>query len=153
MEWKYKKIFLLVLLCLVLFPKMNAQNCLTFRYDDSGNRMEMLVGNCGFEYKEQVRDAMVEMSIDNMNEDFRRIDIEILKDFMEGENRYLVLKKAFPAIAEELFAKAEKVCYNYSINKPLFYKHTRRERPDAWIVRFYCSIFFTIFQRFFAYIS
>ncbi|MBE7037515.1 MAG: pyruvate:ferredoxin (flavodoxin) oxidoreductase [Ruminococcaceae bacterium] len=31
-----------------------------------------------------------------------------IKDFMEGENRYLVLKKAFPAIAEELFAKAEK---------------------------------------------
>ncbi|MBR4156686.1 MAG: T9SS type A sorting domain-containing protein [Bacteroidales bacterium] len=69
MEWKYKKIFLLVLLCLLLTPKMNAQNCIAFRYDDSGNRMEMFVGDCGFEYKEQVKDAMVEMSINNMNED------------------------------------------------------------------------------------
>ncbi len=31
-----------------------------------------------------------------------------IKEFMEGENRYLVLKKSFPQIADELFAKAEK---------------------------------------------
>ncbi|MBE7028634.1 MAG: pyruvate:ferredoxin (flavodoxin) oxidoreductase [Ruminococcaceae bacterium] len=31
-----------------------------------------------------------------------------VKEFLEGENRYLMLKKAYPEIAEELFAKAEK---------------------------------------------
>ena len=32
-----------------------------------------------------------------MNEDFRRIDIEILKDFMDGEEHdvYLLIKKLF----------------------------------------------------------
>lgn len=67
MEWKYKKIFLL--LCLVLSSKINAQNCLTFRYDDSGNRIEMLFGNCGFEYKEQERIETTEISINSKEED------------------------------------------------------------------------------------
>ncbi len=31
-----------------------------------------------------------------------------VREFLEGENRYLMLKKAYPEIAEELFAKAEK---------------------------------------------
>jgi len=31
-----------------------------------------------------------------------------VKDFLEGENRYLMLKKAFPEAAEKLFEKAEK---------------------------------------------
>ena len=31
-----------------------------------------------------------------------------VRDFMEGENRYLMLKQAYPEIAEELFTKAEK---------------------------------------------
>ncbi|MBE7054032.1 MAG: pyruvate:ferredoxin (flavodoxin) oxidoreductase [Ruminococcaceae bacterium] len=31
-----------------------------------------------------------------------------IKDFLEGENRYLSLKKAYPQIAEQLFEKAEK---------------------------------------------
>ena len=30
-----------------------------------------------------------------------------VKEFLEGENRYLMLKKAFPEVAEQLFAKAE----------------------------------------------
>jgi len=31
-----------------------------------------------------------------------------VRDFLEGENRYLMLKQAFPDVAEELFDKAEK---------------------------------------------
>ncbi len=31
-----------------------------------------------------------------------------IKEFLEGENRYLMLKKAFPEVAEQLFDKAEK---------------------------------------------
>ena len=31
-----------------------------------------------------------------------------IKDFMLGENRYLMLQKAYPSIADELFDKAEK---------------------------------------------
>ena len=31
-----------------------------------------------------------------------------VRDFMEGENRYLMLKQAYPDVAEELFTKAEK---------------------------------------------
>lgn len=69
MEWKYKKIFLLILLSLVCYPQINAQNCLTFRYDDSGNRIEMLVGNCGFEYKEETRNTTEEISVNSINED------------------------------------------------------------------------------------
>lgn len=66
MEWKYKKVFLL--LCLLFSSKINAQNCLTFRYDDSGNRMEMLVSNCGSEYKEQGGDVTAEISMNNKKE-------------------------------------------------------------------------------------
>ncbi len=31
-----------------------------------------------------------------------------IRDFLEGENRYLMLKQAFPEVAEDLFTKAEK---------------------------------------------
>ena len=31
-----------------------------------------------------------------------------VRDFLEGENRYLMLKQAFPDVAEQLFTKAEK---------------------------------------------
>ena len=31
-----------------------------------------------------------------------------VREFLEGENRYLMLKKAYPEVAEQLFAKAEK---------------------------------------------
>ncbi len=31
-----------------------------------------------------------------------------VREFMEGENRYLMLKKAYPEIAVQLFDKAEK---------------------------------------------
>ena len=31
-----------------------------------------------------------------------------IRDFMEGENRYLLLQRAFPEVAEQLFDKAEK---------------------------------------------
>ena len=31
-----------------------------------------------------------------------------VREFLEGENRYLMLKKAYPEVAEELFTKAEK---------------------------------------------
>ena len=41
-----------------------------------------------------------------------------IKDFLEGENRYLMLKKAFPEAAEKLFDKAEKdLAERYEIYK------------------------------------
>jgi len=43
MEWKYKVIFLMLLLCLLKYENLFAQCCLSIRYDDNGNRMEKLV--------------------------------------------------------------------------------------------------------------
>lgn len=43
MEWKYKVIFLMLLLCLLKYENLFAQYCLSIRYDDNGNRMEKLV--------------------------------------------------------------------------------------------------------------
>lgn len=43
MEWKYKVIFLMLLLCLLKYENLSAQYCLSIRYDDNGNRMEKLV--------------------------------------------------------------------------------------------------------------
>ena len=43
MEWKYKVIFLMLLLCLLKYENLSAQHCLSIRYDDNGNRMEKLV--------------------------------------------------------------------------------------------------------------
>lgn len=51
MEWKYKLIFLLVLLCLARIEKSYSQNCITMQYDNNGNRVSMLVHECGCEYK------------------------------------------------------------------------------------------------------
>lgn len=70
MEWKYKMIFLSLLLCLVFSKEMQAQKCLSFRYDNKGNRVEMLVGNCGAEYKDLDRNAnREEMSVEEDNND------------------------------------------------------------------------------------
>lgn len=43
MEWKYKVIFLMLLLCLLKYENLSAQYCLSIRYDGNGNRMEKLV--------------------------------------------------------------------------------------------------------------
>lgn len=51
MEWKYKLIFLLLLLCLVQINNSYSQNCITFHYDENGNRTSMFVHQCGGEYK------------------------------------------------------------------------------------------------------
>ena len=51
MEWKYTLIFLLVLLCLARMEKLYSQNCITMQYDKNGNRISMLVHECGSEYK------------------------------------------------------------------------------------------------------
>ncbi len=51
MEWKYKLIFLLVLLCLARIEKSYSQNCITMQYDNNGNRVSMFVHECGCEYK------------------------------------------------------------------------------------------------------
>lgn len=53
MEWKYKMIFLLLSLCLVGAERVYSQNCVTMRYDEDGNRISMLVHQCGSEYKSQ----------------------------------------------------------------------------------------------------
>ena len=58
MEWKYKVIFLLVLLTSALSERLNAQYCLDFKYDESGNRIEMFAHNCGAEYKELSREVV-----------------------------------------------------------------------------------------------
>lgn len=53
MEWKYKMVFLLLSLCLVRAERVYSQNCVTMRYDEDGNRISMLVHQCGSEYKSQ----------------------------------------------------------------------------------------------------
>lgn len=58
MEWKYKWVFLSVLLCLVVSDEIIAQDCLMFKYDKSGNRVEMLVYDCGAESKEKINDVI-----------------------------------------------------------------------------------------------
>ena len=49
-------IFLFMLFSFVLSEKLNAQYCLDFKYDESGNRIEVYAHNCGFEYKELTRE-------------------------------------------------------------------------------------------------
>ena len=67
MKWKYRFIFLLVSL---VFPMIiNAQHCLNFRYDKSGNRTEMFVGDCGFEYKEAARNVTTTEISEKYNSD------------------------------------------------------------------------------------
>ena len=56
MKWKYNVIFLFMLFSLALPEKLNAQYCLDFKYDKSGNRTEVYAHNCGFEYKELSRE-------------------------------------------------------------------------------------------------
>lgn len=46
-------IFLLLSLCLVRAERVYSQNCVTMRYDEDGNRISMLVHQCGSEYKSQ----------------------------------------------------------------------------------------------------
>ena len=58
MEWKYKWVFLSVLLCLVVSDEIIAQDCLMFKYDKSGNRVEMFVYDCGAESKEKTNDVI-----------------------------------------------------------------------------------------------
>jgi hypothetical protein len=70
MKWKYNLVFLFILSALALPEKLNAQHCLDFKYDKSGNRIEMFVHDCGFEYKEQTREMIdEEISEENINED------------------------------------------------------------------------------------
>ena len=59
MEWKYELIFLSILLCLVAPENLFAQNCLTFKYDETGNRVGTIISACDTEYKERTRDMMV----------------------------------------------------------------------------------------------
>ena len=59
MEWKYELIFLSILLCLVVPENLFAQDCLTFKYDETGSRVETIISACDTEYKEQKRDMMV----------------------------------------------------------------------------------------------
>lgn len=46
----------MLLLCLVCSVKCYSQQCLYFKYDKSGNRIESYEGNCGSEYKYQTRE-------------------------------------------------------------------------------------------------
>lgn len=65
MEWKYRKVFLMGLLCLVCQLKTFSQQCLYFKYDKTGNRVESYEGNCGDEYKEQSRMIIDKVSSEN----------------------------------------------------------------------------------------
>ena len=70
MKWKYNLVFLFILSALALPEKLNAQHCLDFKYDKSGNRIEMFVHDCGFEYKEQTREMIdEEISEEKINEE------------------------------------------------------------------------------------
>lgn len=65
MEWKYRKVFLMGLLCLVCQLKTFSQQCLYFKYDKTGNRVESYEGNCGDEYKELSRMIIDKVSSEN----------------------------------------------------------------------------------------
>ena len=65
MKWKYNMIFLFMLFSLVTSEKLIAQYCLDFKYDKSGNRIEMYAHNCGFEFKEQTREIIDEEISEN----------------------------------------------------------------------------------------
>ena len=67
MEWKYKMIFLLLLLCLFQINKSYSQNCITVHYDKNGNRTSMFVHQCGGEYKSRETTDIIndEISINN----------------------------------------------------------------------------------------
>ena len=58
MEWKYKMIFLLLLLYLVCGNELYSQNCLNFEYDISGNRISTYVSNCFIAFEEYERGIM-----------------------------------------------------------------------------------------------
>lgn len=63
-------IFLFMLFSLISSGKINAQYCLDFKYDKSGNRTEMYAHDCGFEYKEHTREIVdEEMSEKTSSED------------------------------------------------------------------------------------
>ena len=66
MKWKYNMIFLFMLFSLFSSEKLAAQYCLDFKYDKSGNRTEVYAHNCGFEFKEQIRE-MVDEEISEKN--------------------------------------------------------------------------------------
>lgn len=68
MEWKYRSIFLMVLLCLVCSLKAFSQQCLYFKYDKTGNRIESYEGDCGNEYKEQSRKLINDEEISETEE-------------------------------------------------------------------------------------
>lgn len=70
MKWKYNMIFLFMLISVVSSEKLNAQYCLDFEYDKSGNRIELYVHSCGFEYKEHAREIVgdEEISEKTLNE-------------------------------------------------------------------------------------
>ena len=56
MKWKYNMIFLFMLFSFALSEKLNAQYCLDFKYDESGNRIEVYAHDCGFEYRDLSRE-------------------------------------------------------------------------------------------------
>lgn len=60
MKWKYNMIFLFMLVSVVSSEKLNAQYCLDFEYDKSGNMIEVYTHNCGLEFKEQTMELVDE---------------------------------------------------------------------------------------------
>ena len=69
MKWKYNMIFLFMLVSVVSSEKLNAQYCLDFEYDKSGNMIEVYAHNCGLEFKEQTMELVdEEISEKTLNE-------------------------------------------------------------------------------------
>ena len=97
-------IFLLLSLCLVRTERVYSQNCVTMRYDEDGNRISMLVHQCGSEYKSQDQRIIAdeEISINgnqelyvypNPNEGvFVKSEVTVLTDFSifpDGETKVI----------------------------------------------------------------
>lgn len=74
MEWKYKSVFLMILLCLICSIKTFSQQCLYFKYDRTGNRVESYEGDCGSEYKDQSRKVIDDEEI-SINEDQQELTV------------------------------------------------------------------------------
>lgn len=71
MEWKYRIIFLLVLLCLLFHDECAySQSCLMIKYDESGNRLSMSLCECGSEYKPSLQRDVMANSKYSVDEDY-----------------------------------------------------------------------------------
>ena len=80
MEWKYMKIFLLVLLCQVNYDISFAQSCISMSYDSNGNRTHVSIDRCAIK-KEIIKKDMIR---NEMSEDEIEMHLSVYPNPNEG---------------------------------------------------------------------